>query len=283
MKNLIILLSCTLVPVFLSGQGFKIVALTANGIRADSVSLGFSDNASIGIDPQLGEVDISNQMPRTVDIRVVQRDSIGFSCTYTFSPDHIDTFKYYFPVKFDSKINLRSRRDTSFINRIFEVKFLTKNVKTILFYPLIQNQSPNNFNNNDWLFVDSCLNKINLASFSIDPRDPTASAPMTASSYISNLIFVFRPSFLSNSKEVTNTKIRVYPNPFSDIVIVENIDIGKVKEVRLYDILGGVVLQQKIVGYQSLELHLSYLNRGTYLLVLYDDTGKQFFNKTIVK
>ena len=65
-------------------QGFKIVGVSNNSVRVDSVTFGFDNNATIGIDTQLGEVNIFNQPAKPFDMRVVQRDSTNFSCTYTF-------------------------------------------------------------------------------------------------------------------------------------------------------------------------------------------------------
>jgi hypothetical protein len=129
MKKTIFLL--LFAPLFSFAQGLTIIGTAENG-KMDTVTFGYKTSATLGIDASLGETNIFGQPSKEVDMRVVQRDSLNFSCTDTFSSGfREDTFKHFFPLKFDSKSNFRSRSDTSFINRIFEVKFLTKNIKKI--------------------------------------------------------------------------------------------------------------------------------------------------------
>ena len=126
------------------GQGFKLVGLNENFERVDSVIFGFADNATLGVDALLGEVNIFNRPTPAYDMRVVQRDSTNFSCSTTFVYDIqgniVDTAKHYFPTNFDSKINFRSNRDTSFLNRLFEIKFPSLNLQRFYFSFLSQNQ-----------------------------------------------------------------------------------------------------------------------------------------------
>jgi hypothetical protein len=286
MKYLIIFSSIFSLQLSLHGQGFKIVAVSNNN-RVDSVTLGFVENASIGIDTGLGEANIFNQPAQTFDMRVIQRDSINFSCTYTFwlnANNTYDTLKHFFPVKFDSKMNFRSKRDTSFINRLFEIKFFSKNIKRLFVYPLNPNQfldysTPNLFR----YYLDSCLGKPQPITYVWNPSNPTIYSDEIASTPISNIVILFPKGFLLDSKETINTKPRVYPNPASDVLTIDNIEVGKVKALRLFDILGREVLNQKVEGSESVQLNVSQLSRGTYLLTLYNDALQPIFTKTVIK
>jgi hypothetical protein len=272
------------------GQGFKIVAINDNLVRVDSVIFGYTDNATLGVDAALGEANIFNRPVQSYDMRVVQRDSTNFSCSSTLlynSNGHIiDTVKHYFPTNFDSKVNYRSKRDTSFLNRLFEIKFLSSNIMQFYISSLVPNQfadftKRNAFNR----YLDSCLSKKPAVLLYIfDPLRPQDPILVVTNSPISNMVFLFDPGFLLDSREATiNTKTRVYPNPASDVLIIDNIEVGKVKNLRLFDILGREVLTQKVEGSESVELNVSQLSRGTYLLTLYNDAAQTIFTKTVIK
>ena len=84
MKNSILSAFFLLLSFLSFGQGLTIVATAENG-KKDTVTFGYKSNASLGIDTALGEKNILGQPLSDVDVRVVQRDSLNFSCTYTFT------------------------------------------------------------------------------------------------------------------------------------------------------------------------------------------------------
>jgi hypothetical protein len=287
MKYTILTAALFLLNMTTYAQGFKIVALNDSFQRVDSVTFGYLDNATLGIDAQLGEVNIFNRPIQAYDMRVIQRDSMNFSCSATFLYDFnsrvIDTLEHYYATNFDSKINFRSNRDTSFLNRLFEVKFLTLNINKFLLYPLKPNQYAGGNLNGFRVDLDSCLSKtpVVISWLNFDKPPPTFGS---ARSTLSNFVFLFPPGFVLDSKEATIiTKTRVYPNPASDVLTIDNIEVGKVKALRLFDILGREVLNQKVEGSESVQLNVSQLSRGTYLLTLYNDAAQPIYTKTVVK
>ncbi len=89
--------------------------------------------------------------------------------------------------------------------------------------------------------------------------------------------FNFQLGNLSTS-EVTRDKneIRLYPNPFSEIVNIS--DVSKVKSVQIVDAAGRVV---KTIENLSLSLHVGDLKQGMYLVVLNMKDGTKQTIKTI--
>ncbi len=87
-------------------------------------------------------------------------------------------------------------------------------------------------------------------------------------------------STLSTSEVKNNAadKIKVYPNPFSDVLNIS--DISNVKNVLITDITGRLV---KTISNPSSELHLSELNQGMYLIILEMKDGSKQMIKTIKK
>jgi hypothetical protein len=261
----------------LFGQGYKLVAIAGNG-KKDSVRFGFRDNATMGIDANLGEVNISNQPSSEVDIRVVQRDSVNFSCTYTFVRRTADTIKHFFPINFDSKVNYRKKSDTSFINRIFEVKFLTKNIVDIELWaePLTSGSVLDSFG----FFIDSCLKKVNLVSIDLNSTYPIK---IRGGSIFSNLIFVFKKGFILPNEENFNKRVTVYPNPCKNQLNIDVSTQNQVKNIVIFDIFGREILKKEGDYGEHIDLDVSSLNRGTYFISGFNETSQSVFSKLIVK
>ncbi len=288
MKNSILSALFILLSFLSFGQGFTIVATAENG-KKDTVSFGFKSNASLGVDTALGEKDIFGQPLKEVDVRVVQRDSLNFSCTYTFlrrSADIIDTFKHFFPIKFDSKANFRSRSDTSFINRLFEIRFFTKNVKNLVMTRWQDNNILPYTGKLDTFafFIDSCLNAgPNLLSALWNPNS-SAPAVLTGSNYFFNFTIVFPKRMLTSINDTKATSdIRIFPNPFTDRFIIDNIGNRQIQEVRLFDVLGRQVLVQKVDFSERIEVDVSHLQQGMYCLSLFDKENRLVSSKMLVK
>ncbi len=286
MANKIYLGIFCLMPLMVLGQSVKIVAVALNG-KTDSVVFGYKDNATIGIDSLLGEKDIYNQPTKEVDMRIVQRDSLNFSCTYTFSPVlRLDTFKHYFPTKFDSKVNYRKKRDTSFINQIFEIKFFTNNIKQIYIYPLVEllpGNYPFSVIDTFDFYVDSCLNKVNVISINWAVGDPSIWPIFFSSRPFSNLIFIFKKNFILKEEDITVSKVRCYPNPFKSQIVLDNLALGTAKHIRVFDVLGREVFSKKDDFGEQTALDLRGLGQGTYFLSVFDQQAKRLFSQTIVK
>ena len=79
MKNSILSALFLLLSFLSFGQGLTIVATAENG-KKDTVTFGYKSNASLGVDTALWEKNIFGQPLSEVDVRVVQRDSLNFSC-----------------------------------------------------------------------------------------------------------------------------------------------------------------------------------------------------------
>ena len=284
MKNSILSALFLLLSFLSFGQGLTIVATAENG-KKDTVTFGYKSNASLGVDTALWEKNIFGQPLSEVDVRVVQRDSLNFSCTYTFTRGYLDTFKHFFPIKFDSKSNFRSRSDTSFINRLFEIRIFTKNVKNVV----ITRWQDNNILpytgklDSFEFFIDSCLNKVNVASF-LWNSNSLAPAVLTGSNYFFNFTIVFPKRMLTSINDTkAASDIRIFPNPVTDRFIIDNIGNGQIQQIRLFDVLGRQVHAQKADFGERIEVDVSHLQQGTYCLSLFDKENRLVVSKMLVK
>lgn len=83
---------------------------------------------------------------------------------------------------------------------------------------------------------------------------------------------------LSTNETNAKDKLKVYPNPFTDVIYIS--DVSKVKNIRISDITGKVV---RNISKPSSELRLSELPAGMYILILEMNDGTTQTIKTIKK
>jgi len=74
--------------------------------------------------------------------------------------------------------------------------------------------------------------------------------------------------------------ISIYPNPVNDFLQIENNNMFKIKDVKVYSILGKLVLSPQFKR-ESNQLDLSNLNNGTYFMKI--DTEIGYLTKKIIK
>ena len=90
---------------------------------------------------------------------------------------------------------------------------------------------------------------------------------------------------LSSRSTAEMNRISVYPNPASDLLKISLIEeITHDTKVVLYDEMGRVILSDNIhVGQKDLELNISELNEGVYILSIFDKTTNLKFIKKVIK
>ena len=109
-----------------SAQYLQITAFDSSNVYSDTVVIQFDNDATIGLDPAKGEVDLTN-VPVTDSkfLRIRQRDSAHVSCVYQNFPTYTPI---YFPVSFDSRINKRKPIRDNLANRTFEINCGDKSI-----------------------------------------------------------------------------------------------------------------------------------------------------------
>lgn len=92
--------------------------------------------------------------------------------------------------------------------------------------------------------------------------------PATATS---NCIVV---QVLTGVGDIQDSKLKIYPNPVNDRLIIEGAAINSV--IQVYDILGREILRDKITK-EKFSLNTSGLSTGTYILQLTNEQGKTVY------
>jgi hypothetical protein len=88
----------------------------------------------------------------------------------------------------------------------------------------------------------------------------------------------------TNIDQLNNNPIKIYPNPASTFLMIENADFDKTSEsnVRISNMLGQILYNQNI-NQQLFQIDLSeWTGKGLYLLEIVDHDGKQLFIQKLV-
>lgn len=98
------------------------------------------------------------------------------------------------------------------------------------------------------------------------------------------ITFTYNASTLSTISNNPIENIKIYPNPANDQITVSNLQNIDLKSIQLYNVLGRLVknipTDQKL---SEIDIPLTGLNKGMYLLKLNSIDGKSKTNKLIVK
>ncbi|TLX78175.1 T9SS type A sorting domain-containing protein [Labilibacter sediminis] len=88
--------------------------------------------------------------------------------------------------------------------------------------------------------------------------------------------------FTNNASEQV---VNVYPNPASDNVTISTQGFQGKTSIVIYNLMGSQVLNQKLDTNEnsSVTLSVNHLSKGTYLLLLTDETGKRATEKLLIQ
>ncbi|MEO9572210.1 MAG: T9SS type A sorting domain-containing protein [Polaribacter sp.] len=85
---------------------------------------------------------------------------------------------------------------------------------------------------------------------------------------------------LSTNKNITNTKVKTYPNPTSDFLNIQ-IENQQIKSIKIFSSIGKEVMSFSKKNKSLNNINISQLPKGIYMLQL--KTPKSFFIKKIIK
>ena len=257
--------------------------------QRDSVTFGFDQNATMGIDEALGEIDITNTPANTNNMRVIQRTAEDFECLYDENEEEV-----YFSNSFESKINLRPLSPTSEGDNslYFEVKNYTANFDwsyEIVITDYVNPPSPNNqyllgFSANyDCDPTNNMLLDSYLTVIDIDPPigpDPTGDfsilvlldEPPIGENY-THFYFKIQPNDISTEIDEPNlASYNIYPNPADEFIHLEGYD-RESTAYELYNIQGQLVKQGDLSISQT-KIITADLAAGLYVVNILSINGQ---------
>ena len=86
-------------------------------------------------------------------------------------------------------------------------------------------------------------------------------------------------------EEIDQSQIEVFPNPVENILSVRKVNgnFGKASKIEITDLHGRIVLNEESAGGKGIiELDLSSIDSGIYLLRMKSESGKKFTEKIVV-
>lgn len=128
------------------------------------------------------------------------------------------------------------------------------------------------------LYLNLLLSFISFSQDNSSKVSPVHSGAYSSNSisYIVGKIYVVsEPSTFinNNTMEVVNDDIVLYPNPVTDLITIKTTDKSEIKTISIIDMNGRVVYLNNI---RNNIADLSFLERGSYIVILDDDKTKTF-------
>lgn len=263
----------SLIQAFSQNFSLKLFVEDAVG-RKDSVIFGVNDSSSLGMDSIFGELNIYQKPFDSLDIRVIQRDSVNFNCLSYYD-------KIYFPQNIDSKIDIRPLLIWGGFGSVynnFEIIVSATN------YPVVVKADFNgiNYDYDDYsainLLNDSCefLNSQSIySSFSLDD---TLFLLMnnTMNTIVANLQFEVG----INEQNSTVQNLTLFPNPAQKSITIE-LENNSDFFYSIYNLFGKIICTDKKANSHKTELNIEHLPQGIYLLKVL--SGNQIFTAKFIK
>jgi len=255
------------------GQDFTIrLFVTDSNNRKDTIELGLNYFATMGIDSFFGEQDIYGQPWDSLDMRIIQRDSLYHHClrtTHWLNDSNIP--ELYFPINSDLKNDFRPLSGAfGTINLNFEI--------------LIKSTTPpivitTDFSGISWNMYEgwSVLHLLDLNCNTVETRSiyftQLNDTIYTSNDTLTTLVAEFQHEVSVDKNNWYD--IKIFPNPTqTEIIVQANIPIY----LKLYDIFG-----KKIKECKGGNMDIKELNKGLYFISVFDENGNCLKAEKVIK
>jgi hypothetical protein len=254
------------------GQDFSLRLFVTDNIgRKDTIEIGLNYSATMDVDVSFGEQDFFGRTWDSLDMRIIQRDSIQHHClmeTNWYSTPLAPMI--YFDNNRDLKTDYRPFGSFGTINMNFEI--------------LIRVLNPPGFVTTDFsgisgnmyegwsalhLLDNNCLNIDSKSIYFKDLNDTI----YTLNDTLSTLVAEFQHEV--SVDESNSNQIKIYPNPTQSII---NVKSEYLIVLKLWDTFG-----RKILETDKKILDLSELPDGIYILGIYNNQDKIMKIQKIIK
>lgn len=239
--------------------------------RVDSVTFGLKDSSTIGIDVQYDEANIFGTLSDTLDVRVIQRDSLNFNCITDNPFGGQWSNSLYFPDNIDSKIDLRPFAfDVQSLNDNFEILISAQE------YPVIVRAD---FDDLTWHWLEG-WSSIHLLDSNCNPIVNESMGHWSSFDTLFTLIdssyntviahFEYEVGIAMLSKGID---LKIFPNPTKGTISIKS-NVPNMQIVTVQNTLGQTVLRQQCEQKSSnISLNVQSLPTGIYFLTVGDYQG----------
>ncbi|MBK0403557.1 T9SS type A sorting domain-containing protein [Adhaeribacter sp. BT258] len=92
----------------------------------------------------------------------------------------------------------------------------------------------------------------------------------------SGTIYTFNRVVSGIAKQLNQTNIAVYPNPVANVMTIKGLTAKGQATVTITDVLGKVVLTEKVAASQNVSVNVSNLKKGAYFVEVASEEGRSF-------
>ena len=260
----------------LFSQKITVIGTNTNGVK-DTVQFGFTDQASLGEDPLLGEQNLFGTPVDDYEIRILQRDEANHECSLS----QVNGTEVTYPENFDTKINLRDDEDTTLANRLFEIWFSDYSTDSIEIISEIN--------------MDGFLSGYSYVHECDDPEFPPPVAILVVADEVYHIAYKVTPGlwvkefiFILNDQVTTSISddndeddIFLYPNPATDHFIVEA-ETFRIDKIIIQNLHG-----QNLQTFNRPQIHqeisMTSMASGLYVVHISFENGTKLVRKVIKK
>ncbi len=249
----------------------------------DTVIFGFSEGASLGIDPAYGEENIIGKPLDSLELRIFQRTKLNHNCLTDTSNNNI-----YFQNDFELRKDIRSL-NSSGDECYFEAVNLTNNFTEGYVINLLKYHTPTRkstyfgFN-----VVSECgVNKIQYSNVLKDLGETYICCVIlypgfivdTGFRYYKNFHFHLKPEVSINVSDLDSvvSLIKAYPNPANNYITVECEEA-----LEILDLTGKILFSFAQHNVKRI-IDISLLPSGTYIIAKTNSYGKALAHKKFTK
>jgi hypothetical protein len=245
--------------------------------RKDTVEFGLKHGATLGIDTLLGEENLYLTQFDSLEIRVIQRDSINYNCLKTIhSNDPI-----YSIYNRDSKIDYRADNaggTVPFSSIYFNFEFLVKGYE----YPI---KVYGDFaNTNGYIFSFIALYDDNCENIAYDELRSFSSSDVIFNIDSSNVnTIIVHLEFETGMNDLKNETPtwNLFPNPGNEKLNIDQIPY-KNSSLQIFNLLGELLYSTELSDNQY-NLDIGFIPQGNYIIRLTDTKNLVFSSKSFIK
>lgn len=252
--------------------------------QKDSIQLGAlmysnpnNTPVTLGMDSLYGEQNIYGQPYQSLDIRIIQRDSLNHHCIQENQYNPTSAGELYFPNNLDSKIDFRPETNFNAQHNNFEIYIHADH------YPLTITVMEEHFFYGGVVFIGAALdsNCLPEQQVYVEAGNSGDTLCVLSNSYQNTITLGLEVLVNTDKLTSTNHPIQLFPNPVGQQLFVEGLEELE-GELLISNSLGQLVLQQSIAK-ENLQLNVAHLNQGVYFVNCYDKNGQLLSTQQLVK
>lgn len=272
-KAFLIILSLCFLCTLLHGQNISLRLFVSDSMnRHDTIEFGFDYSATMGVDNILGEQDMYSLDWDSLDMRVIERDSLSHHCLHNshwgYTPYGAEL---YYEYNRDYKIDYRPiSGEFGTVNMNFEIMikaldppiYITTDFSGLLASPY-----------EGW----SVLHLLDEDCLTLETENMISSESIDTI-YISNDTLVTLVAEFQHEvsvEDIESQNIQIYPNPAqTKITIASDEQIVMV----IYDVYGKQILKS-----ERTQINIEDLENGLYLVRVYNKAGDLLKTEKLIK